>query len=665
MSAARAAARIGLPLVPMLLLASVLLSLWRTVGIDPVTERVEQALLDLRFRLRGPIAPPDGVVIVAIDEAAVREIGMMGPMRAALATAVERISAAGPSAIAIDLLLVDQTAADPALAAALGRGGRTILAAARAAGGPPPPGGTPDAAPLAPELLAARERSLFRVVAREGSDGPPDAETELLYPARGLIGGAWLGHVNIDRASDRVARQVPLALPLGGNAALPAMPLVAARLALGLAPGEMALWSGYRVDLGDRPIPTDAAQRVVLNHYGPPGTMDTVRLTDVLAGTVPAERFAGRAVFVGASAESLGDQFATPFAPDVSGVEVLATLTGNLVDGTLITRGLPAALATLGLALILTVAARHAACARLVPVALLKTLGVWILAGVAIQGAFVYGRLWVDAVTVLGSAMLASTATWALGISDERRRGARIAEDWANLIHYVSPLAAQALAGVPAPGGGPASVPAGETGVAPWTARRTDASIVFVDIANYTGWAEDRAPEAAARFLAAVHDRIARGAAADGGMVVEILGDGALVAFGLSGPPAVGASAVGPPTPGGPPSAAAAALGFAEGLLGAPSGGGPELRVSVHHGPVAVANVGGAARAHLTVTGDTVNVAARLHEVAKTFGARIVASRAALDAAGQPTEDGRYTWLITDPMRGRQHPVEVWTLRAA
>ena len=38
------------------------LGFWRWAGIDPVGARLEGALLDLRFRLRGPLPAPESAV---------------------------------------------------------------------------------------------------------------------------------------------------------------------------------------------------------------------------------------------------------------------------------------------------------------------------------------------------------------------------------------------------------------------------------------------------------------------------------------------------------------------------------------------------------------------------------------------------------------------------
>ena len=70
--AAQAARRGAAILVGILVIGLVL---WRWAGVEPVSAKLEGALLDLRFRLRGPLPPPESVVIVAVDEPALDRIG--------------------------------------------------------------------------------------------------------------------------------------------------------------------------------------------------------------------------------------------------------------------------------------------------------------------------------------------------------------------------------------------------------------------------------------------------------------------------------------------------------------------------------------------------------------------------------------------------------------
>ena len=82
----------------------------------------------------------------------------------------------------------------------------------------------------------------------------------------------------------------------------------------------------------------------------------------------------------------------------------------------------------------------------------------------------------------------------------------------------------------------------------------------------------------------------------------------------------------------------------------------PRLRISIHHGPVSFAVLGGETHSQITVAGDTVNVASRLQDVAKSSGRRLVVSEACWIAAGagaaglsQPFEE-----IGTFDIRGRQ-----------
>ena len=168
---------------------------------DPPLGTLEDTLLDLRFRLRGPRPAPEGVLIVAVDDASLASIGLMAPLRESLASAVQRLEAAGAGSIVIDLVLVEPTSADAHLARILSASPSTVLAVAAAPGGVARP---------SPELDAALRASAFPVVVRSGAAPAP---WPLLLPASQLaVAAGKLGHVNIALSRDRVARRVPLAI---------------------------------------------------------------------------------------------------------------------------------------------------------------------------------------------------------------------------------------------------------------------------------------------------------------------------------------------------------------------------------------------------------------------------------------------------------------------
>lgn len=619
------------------LAATLAFGIWRQAHFDPAHDGLENALLDLRFRLRGKLPPAPQVAIVAIDEQAVARIGIMAPLRAALADAVERIAAADPLAIAINLLLLDRTAADSRLALVLAGIEGTFLAVATA-----DEAGAASGAPL-PEVQQSIARSAFPVVAEAGPRQQAMPPMHVFLPHPGLAGAAELGHVNIGRSGDRVARQVPLSLPIGRDRLyLPALSLAVVQSGrpesrLVLQPGEAVLWD-------DRRIPTDRQGQVTLNHYGPGGSFPTIALTDLLDGAVDPQVFAGKIVFIGATAESLRDLYATPFAPDVPGVEILATLTGNLLDDGLLHRDRAAALWTIGLALLFAVLAWRAAWLRRPALALAATLLAWLGAAVVVQVAFAAGLLWLDATTILCALLTASAAAGMLRYLGDIQATHRLSREHANLSHYLSPVMAKQLA----------RRPAGEV-----IGRTQDAAVLFLDVAGYTALAERMPPAQVSAFLGHLHAHAEAAVASHGGAVVEFLGDGVLAVFGL-------------PDPAGPADAAdaltcgAALLDEEAPAYPVSAEGRPvQLRVSVHYGPVGTAVLGGRQHGHFTVTGDTVNVAARLQEVAKQHGETFVATRRAVDmaAAAAGGDLPRFVPLTDVAIRGRQQITEVWVCR--
>ncbi len=601
------------------------LALWRWAAADPVGERLEGTFLDLRFRLRGPLPAPESAVIVAVDEQALGRIGAYQSLRAALARALTTIAAAGPRVIALDILLVDRTGADGALATAIQGAAPVLLAVGTT--GPAQTAETHSA-----EQALALERSALPVVIGQPAGSPAP---RLVLPNARLAGAGLLAHVNVAPDAGGAARAIPLAVPLGDGRLLPSMALGAARFGLDAGRGELVHWGGGAYRIGPRTVVPDDRGRLVLDHYGPPGTIRTVGLLAVLEGGVAPEALAGRMVFVGSTAPSLRDAFATPFGSDVAGVEVLATAAANMVEGRAIEAG-PAAFATSTL-LALAAGLGTVAAFRIRRMALALAAGVacWLATLAAVQAAFAGASLWLDAVTVIGALAVATLVGGWLRMRHESRGRE-------NLAHYIAPsLVSQLSQGVPS-----------------FDGREQPMGILFVDVAGYSTMAETGRPAEIAGFLRSLHAFFEAAAERHHGLIVDFQGDGALLVFGLPEPS---------PDQGRGDAANALACGamlIAERrqvrapLLDGPVG----LRVSVHWGPVAVGVLGGRRHAKVSVSGDPVNVAARLQEVAKAHGVPFVVSRAVLDAAGQTTG---FRPLATEPLRGRRGQVEIWAAALA
>jgi adenylate cyclase len=597
-------------------------SFWRWAGIDPIGARLEGALLDLRFRLRGPLPAPDSAAIVAVDEQALERIGAHQPLRAALAEALARIAAARPRVIALDLLLVDQTGADPALAAAIEDAGPVLLAVGTTG---PAQGPAHGAERRSGEHQLALEHSALPVVI--GRTPEPGAPPRLVLPNARLAGAGLLGHVNVAPDEAGAVRAIPLAVPLGDGRLLPSMALSAARYGLDARRGELVHWAGGAYRIGERIVAPDDRGRLVLDHYGGAGTIRTVGLVPLLEGRVAPEAFAGRMIFIGSTAPSLRDAFATPFGSGTAGVEVLATAAANIVEGRAIEAGPKAFALSVLLALGAALATFAAFRIRRMVLALAAGVACWVAAAAALQAAFSGAALWLDAVSVIGALSVATAAGGWMRLTRESRGRE-------NLAHYVAPSLAGQLT---------------EQALPSFDGREQHMGILFVDVAGYSGMAETGRPAEIADFLRALHGFFEEAAERHRGVIVDFQGDGALLVFGLPEPSAEDAAHA----------LACGAMLLAErgkvraALLSGPVG----LRVSVHWGPVIVGILGGRRHAKVSVSGDAVNVAARLQEIAKAHGVPFVATRAALDAAGG--DEGFYR-IATEPLRGRRGDVEIW-----
>lgn len=286
------------------------------------TWRADRLVYDIGLSLwRRPV--PEGIVIVAIDDASVAAIGRWPWPRAVHSTLLARLAAARPRAIGLDVTF-SESDPDPAQDALLAR----QLAAA------------------APVVM-----SVDWVAA--GAGQPP----RLLTPVTGLPPGVSLGTAEASVDADGVMRHAFLG---AGPAASP-VPHMA--LALLHAGGEVPA-PGLPVTAADEPAPArepwQRRDRFLVRYAGPPGHLARVSYLDVLRGAVPPERLAGRYVLVGMTATGLGDTVATPVNRQhhaMPGVEVLGHTLYTLRSGDTVRPLSPLAGAALSAGLILVLMA--------------------------------------------------------------------------------------------------------------------------------------------------------------------------------------------------------------------------------------------------------------------------------------------------------------------
>lgn len=580
---------------------AIVLAVWQPGDRPQLGAALEGNLLDLRFRMRGALPPPGTVAIVAFDDRAVNELHAFPPSRLDIAETVHAIFDAGATVVALDLLLVDPRADDPAVARALRRGA-TVLGVAEA------PAGT------APTPLV--DPGGFGLVV--GAD--PLLPLPAMGPHPGLQAHASLGHVTVQHDADGSLRRMRPALTLrtrDGTRTLPAL-AVAAASARGARPEIVLPGSGSTPRLaGDWPIATlDRRGSLPLNFKGPGGTITTFSAADLSTADL-----AGRIVFLGATATGFGDRHATSFDATLPGVEAHATLAANLLDGGTLRRDMAAWRLDAVLGLALAVAGFWAGGLPRPGLAIPAGATVLLAAILALQVAFTRGW-WLDATTVLAALSAGLAIGGTQRVLDTRRRAA-------NLARFQSPRLIDAVASQTHPLGGGVS---------------HEAVVVFVDVAGFTTFAESKTPAEAARFLREFHELVEAAAEPWGGTIMDYAGDGVLVAFGLPHPAADDASR---------------ALRFIDNLFKKAADRDIVLRMGSHVGQVQLSLLGGVRHRTISISGDVVNTASRLQDAATRLDAELVVSEAFVNAVGDG-ERRRLEPVGETLVRGRSAPVAVW-----
>lgn len=283
------------------LLSLALLACVVALSMSRALERIDLVLNDQLARLNGPSASPD-IVIVAIDDRSLAEIGRWPWRRGIHAAVLDRISAADPRAVGLDLILVEPDLTHPGddllLGEAIARSRKVVLPLVlqdRQAGS-----GLERAEPLA--ALASHAAAVSHI--------------HLEIDADGIVRSTFLREGNGARWWEHFA----VAVLRAGSFALPET-----------LPGQR------RPEPAD-PAPNEAAwlrdHHVQIAFTGPPGSFERVSYVDVLRGLVPAERLAGKYVLVGATAAGMGDAYPTPRSGEAElmpGVEIAANVMNALL----------------------------------------------------------------------------------------------------------------------------------------------------------------------------------------------------------------------------------------------------------------------------------------------------------------------------------------------
>lgn len=391
-------------------------------------------------------------------------------------------------------------------------------------------------------------------------------------------------------------------------------------------------------------VPEDAMVR----YLGPPHTYPYVSFYQVLKGdaSIPDDFFRDQIVLVGRDVRSSpeagaahADMFSTPFLSSTKlltpGIEIHANFIENALTDSIIGTAsrsklnlLTAVCILLSLVFVLRWHIGWGALAYGVAMAAMLGISFWL---------FRDRNLWFPVVTPMVGLAATHVSMTLMSYLQERQRAASIKDAFSR---YVSAQVVDQMVAHPDRlrlGG-----------------EKRVLTLLFCDLAGFTSMSEKLQPEQVAHVINLYLTHMTRIILAKGGTVDKYIGD-AIMAFWNA--------------PLDDPDHARHAVEAAIGMIDAMEGlqdefikeGAPgclSIRIGLHTGPAIVGNMGSEERFDYSCLGDTVNLAARLEGVNKTYGTPILFSHATRvllgdDIAVRPVDKVR--------VKGKDEPVDIYT----
>lgn len=607
------------------------------------------------FNLRGPVAPPDDVLVVAIDQASARRLGLPPEQprawpRRIHAQALRRAMQGGAAVVAFDLQFdgADGNAENDLELEAAIRDARDVVLVESIMREtirlPAAPGRAPGQfvidTPLPPAenlRAAARGVAAFPLPKSSRVDAYwaflSRTESRMSLPVMALHVMAMPAYEDLERVWARAAAgnaEAELPPPASMAAMDTAHSIVTLRRVIAANPDVRA--EAFRHIGEQRMTPRNArlvrallsmysgpAERY-LNYYGPAHTIRTVKYDELLALPGGSERlrdmFAGKAVFIGysgrtaAEQDRIRDDYPTVFSEasglSLSGVEIAATAFANILDDSDVRRlTLPARLT-----LLLLAGVALGVLARIVRPVSAAIAVVVAAGGYLATAAWLFSTHSVALPLVLPLAFQAPLALLAgslLWYRDAKREREAIKQKFG---YFVPKSVVEHLA----EGIGPISE----------DHQLVHGACVVSDVAGYSAMAERIAPADLGRLMDDYFAQLFRPVRERGGIVLDVVGDG-MLAIWTSHVADVAYRR----------EACHAALDIAASVdrfnEHAPPDRVLRTRVALHCGELMLGSFGAADHFEYRAVGDIVNATSRIEGLNKVLGTRVLASGAVLE----------------------------------
>ncbi|OPY59980.1 MAG: Adenylate cyclase 1 [Pelotomaculum sp. PtaU1.Bin065] len=597
--------------------AIVLVVLVLVTSLAGAWEGLELSIYDSWFKLRGARPAPDDIVVVAIDDRSIGEIGLLPWQRQVYARLLEKLKDA--KVVCFDVVF--DTPGTPednaALAAAAKAQGRVVMA------------------------------NMFSFEQNAG-----EVYQVPRFPVKQLASAtAGIGFANVPQDLDSVIRRVTTVDTNTFGRPFPCLSLATLLTEKGLNPNSLKLAGNGVLYAGDLAVPIDDKYQTLINFWGPASTFQTYSFTDILNDRVSGDKLAGKSVFVGFTSASEHDYVTTPFtlgnmvlggALPSPGVEVHASALATYHSEGFYRRA-PLAVNLAVLLLVGALSVAGVARAKSPLRGLLYLLAIMTAAGLGVYLCWCYGRYWVNLATPVGLGMLVYTGMTAENLVrtelDRRRTRALFAR-------YVPPAVVSDLLQHPEDivlGG-----------------MRVELTIFFSDVRGFTSFSEDKTPEYVVQRLNEYFTEMNAIIFKHGGTLDKYMGDGIMAFFGAPIHYEDHADR-----------ALAASLEMLERLKELnkkwEEQGEPlfNIGVGINSGPVVVGNVGSPERMDYTIMGGEVNLASRLESMNKEYKTNIILSDRTLKYLKNKDElPGEITLLGETSVRGMVEKVLIYTVKA-
>ena len=258
---------------------------------------MDNAISGIRLRDNASSAPE--IIIIAIDEKSINQLGNYPWKRSVHADLINKITAGGAAVFAPDMLFTEQSepSEDDCLVKAIKESNRVII-----------------------PVNANFEYG--------GSTGTTDdgvlKVNRFIYPIPEIkSAAAGLGHINAfpENYNGILRRALTDIYSITDNETIPCF--------------ASSIYTQYTGK--PAPIPKNHSNRPFIHFLGPPGSgvIEVVSYSDVITGIIPPEYFNGKIVFAGPfSAGFADDNFRTPASgvQEMYGVEIHATLLANMLN---------------------------------------------------------------------------------------------------------------------------------------------------------------------------------------------------------------------------------------------------------------------------------------------------------------------------------------------